>query len=481
MPVSRLSATSLAPLLLNAAVMALPSLLAHEACAHPSTNTVTYQGVLLESGVPIPDGSVTIEFRIYDNAEGGSLLDVVVVNDVMVTGGRFTAEVPLASGVFNGEDRWWGVTYQNVELSPRQKVSSVPYAMAAESLVPTLLDSEKGMVWVRGLGNNRGELVVGRQTNDDLTPSVPSNNAISIVGSNEPFGTEGSVGLWYKFSGAGSAGIRAYRGLNWDTHLQFMLNNFDAGTDNPVTRMELSPEGNLKLLSSIQNGVGLLRSNGGWENSSAPNSYYARMSHPNWFDVGGYYLRMQSTGTGARLTLSGDGSDQRPVAVFNCPTHVPVLVITGADIAERFDVASSSASTAPVKSVVRPGPGMVVSIDPQNQGRLVVSDTPYDTKVCGIISGANGLAVGAVLGVGSTSPYIDGEYPVAMAGRVWAHADESSHGSTITPGDRLTTSDVPGHVMKVMDESRAPGAVIGKAMTRRDEATGMVLVLVNLQ
>jgi hypothetical protein len=35
--------------------------------------------------------------------------------------------------------------------------------------------------------------------------------------------------------------------------------------------------------------------------------------------------------------------------------------------------------------------------------------------------------------------------------------------------------------MRVSDEQRAPGAVVGKAMTRVDPATGMVLVLVNLQ
>ena len=72
-----------------------------------------------------------------------------------------------------------------------------------------------------------------------------------------------------------------------------------------------------------------------------------------------------------------------------------------------------------------------------------------------------------------------GSVAVALTGRVWCWCD-ASYGP-ITPGDRLTTSDTPGHAMKVTDNQRAPGAVIGKAMTRLTEGKGLVLVLVNLQ
>ena len=48
-------------------------------------------------------------------------------------------------------------------------------------------------------------------------------------------------------------------------------------------------------------------------------------------------------------------------------------------------------------------------------------------------------------------------------------------------GDLLTTSDVPGHAMKVVDSGKAQGAVLGKAMTRLEGGRGLVLVLVSLQ
>ena len=49
------------------------------------------------------------------------------------------------------------------------------------------------------------------------------------------------------------------------------------------------------------------------------------------------------------------------------------------------------------------------------------------------------------------------------------------------PGDLLTTSDTPGHAMKVADRDKAQGAIIGKAMTSLKSGRGLVLVLVTLQ
>ena len=48
-------------------------------------------------------------------------------------------------------------------------------------------------------------------------------------------------------------------------------------------------------------------------------------------------------------------------------------------------------------------------------------------------------------------------------------------------GDLLTTSDTPGHAMRVGDPSRAFGAVIGKALAPLAAGRGMVPILVALQ
>lgn len=144
-------------------------------------------------------------------------------------------------------------------------------------------------------------------------------------------------------------------------------------------------------------------------------------------------------------------------------------ILGGADLAEPFDVSETHT----------PVPGMVVSIDPEHAGDLRVSTEAYDTKVAGIISGANGLSPGMTMR-DENGLHVDGKHPVAMTGRVWCYADASE--LEIKPGDRLTTSATPGHAMRADDVKLAPGSVIGKAMTPLAKGEkGLVLVLVNLQ
>lgn len=141
----------------------------------------------------------------------------------------------------------------------------------------------------------------------------------------------------------------------------------------------------------------------------------------------------------------------------------------GADFAERFDVALRNS-----EEIL---PGMVVSIDPDHMGGLTPSQQAYDRKVAGIISGGGGIRPGMVMGQEGT--LADGEFPVALSGRVYVYADESK--GTIEPGDLLTSADRPGFAMKVKNHKAAQGAIIGKAMGKVNPETGMVLILVSLQ
>ena len=72
-----------------------------------------------------------------------------------------------------------------------------------------------------------------------------------------------------------------------------------------------------------------------------------------------------------------------------------------------------------------------------------------------------------------------GASPVALTGRVYCWTDASA--GSVRPGDLLTTSDIPGHAMKVSDYRRAQGAILGKAMSSLESGKGLVLVLVTLQ
>jgi hypothetical protein len=148
-------------------------------------------------------------------------------------------------------------------------------------------------------------------------------------------------------------------------------------------------------------------------------------------------------------------------------------ILGGSDLSENFDVRGSEAlSTDAALTDVRPG--MVVAIDSENPGKLVVSRQAYDRRVAGVVSGAGGVKPGMVMGQEGT--VADGKHPVALTGRVYCWADASN--GPIEPGDLLTTSNTPGHAMKVKNHKKAQGAIIGKAMTSLTQGKGLVLVLV---
>jgi hypothetical protein len=168
-----------------------------------------------------------------------------------------------------------------------------------------------------------------------------------------------------------------------------------------------------------------------------------------------YGARLIYRPTDAELQVDGD-------VMFS----VPVLEIRGgADIVESFESSCGALE-----------PGTVVAIDPDRPGMLMCSSAAYDTKVAGVVSGAGGVNPGLMLG---QDDLFTGDTKVAMTGRVYVKC--TTEGGPVRPGDRLTTSSLAGHAMRVVDSSRADGAVIGKAMSPLEDGTGLVLVLVNLQ
>jgi UDP-N-acetylmuramyl tripeptide synthase len=150
--------------------------------------------------------------------------------------------------------------------------------------------------------------------------------------------------------------------------------------------------------------------------------------------------------------------------------HLYVSSITikgGSDLAEPFEISAADQKVSE---------GAVVVIDQANPGHLKLSSEPYDTRVAGVVSGANGVNPGIQM---QQQGLLEGGKNVALTGRVYVQADTSN--GAIKPGDLLTTSSTPGHAMKVTDHARAAGAILGKAMTGLSEGNGMVLLLVTLQ
>jgi len=199
--------------------------------------------------------------------------------------------------------------------------------------------------------------------------------------------------------------------------------------------------------------------------------------------VGSYAtVHAKNDGTGEVLWLSKNNAEGEFIVAFDEVanrrvfsvdkdgwTKVSVLeIVGGADLSEQFDVTGEDENVAP---------GMVVTIDAANPGKLALASTAYDRKVAGVVSGAGGVRPGMLMGQQGTMA--DGRHPIALTGRVWTWCDASN--GPIEPGDLLTTSAKPGHAMKVSDHQKAQGAIIGKAMSSLEADSGLVLILVSLQ
>jgi len=184
------------------------------------------------------------------------------------------------------------------------------------------------------------------------------------------------------------------------------------------------------------------------------------------------------TNNNIRMTLSGTGNlgigvispssrldVQGNVTIRDATSgSIAVELGTGLDYAEGFNVSEKEGISA----------GTVLCLDPDHPGNLMISGKTYDTKVAGIVAGANNLKSGVSLGSGNH------DVNVALAGRVYCNVDATE--TAIEVGDLLTTASTPGHAMKVTDPARSGGAILGKAMERMEKGKkGQVLVLVTLQ
>ncbi|HKW29350.1 MAG TPA: hypothetical protein VJT54_08450 [Verrucomicrobiae bacterium] len=189
--------------------------------------------------------------------------------------------------------------------------------------------------------------------------------------------------------------------------------------------------------------------------------------------AGAIYAYNYTAGTPLSLALNSPGGNvgigtltpQNTLDVNGITRTHSIIITGGSDLAEPFKMGGQKIPQ-----------GAVVVIDEERPGQVKMSNTAYDTHVAGVVSGANGINPGIALHQAGT---LEGDQNVALTGRVYVLADASR--GAIRPGDLLTTSDTPGHAMKATDHARAPGAILGKAMTGLSAGKGMVLVLVTLQ
>jgi photosystem II stability/assembly factor-like uncharacterized protein len=106
--------------------------------ANAQTSVFNYQGQLSENGAPA-GGIYDLRFAVYGSVSGGSPLAGPLTNNAVgVTNGLFTVALDFGSAVFDGSPRWLDIGVRPsgspvafTVLSPRQPLTSVPYAIRA--------------------------------------------------------------------------------------------------------------------------------------------------------------------------------------------------------------------------------------------------------------------------------------------------------------------------------------------------------------
>jgi len=438
--------------------------------------TFTYQGSLKDGGAPA-DGFYDMTFRLYSAVTGGSLLGVAGFG-VQVDDGVFTAELDFGANDFNNTDRWLEIIVNGTTLSPRQPITRSPYAIQTRGIFV----SEEGNV---GIGSTlAAELLTLRgpdanllmlSQGNDFGPKMILRNTASGIStvhgtvSFEDSNPRASIGYVKPFIGPDGLQLQSSNSL---TTLK-LTDNGTMGINN------LSPEAPLHVTGWIltdgpSSAVSVRNPNNvtasvtlGWHNDVSR----IRIGGEGAGAAGG--LDIQRTANVSLMRILHNGNvglgTTNPTAKLhvNGNARVNVLEVTGADLAERFPTSGGS--------VIEPG--MVVEFDPEMPGSLRLASGAYSRLVAGVVSGANGLPAGTVMG---NLPGSENSPAIALTGRVWVQCDASVRG--IETGDLLTTSSTPGHAMSVTDHERAMGSVIGKAITGLERGeSGMVLVLVGLQ
>jgi len=471
--------------------------------SYAGAQAFTYQGMLKEGSAPA-NGAYDFEFRLFTAALGGSQVgSTVSVNDLSVQQGLFTVSLNFGAigATWTGADRFLEIrvrpgasTGAFTTLSPRVKINPTPYSFySSQALWRGLLDVPAGFAdgidndttYTAGAGLQLSGTTFSIATNgvtngmlasDAASLSKVSGGLMHSTGARIGVGTNSPLAAFQIDAAAGNDVFRARAGTI--TRLIVLEDGkVGIGGSSPAARLQVdadstSGEDILRLRSASTTRV--VVSNEGrvgiGVGSGTPD---AQLIVDGAFNVAPFRVRTEdSAGTATtRLIVTAAGNvgigttapDQK--LVVNGTAKVDVLQIVGADVAEKFPVLGEIA------------PGMVVEIDPDHPGHLRKARGAYNTRVVGVVSGANNLPPGAILGHLEGS---ENHTPIAMSGRVWVYADATQ--CAIEPGDLLTTADKPGYAMKARDLRQSHGAILGKAMTHLEKGkTGMVLVVVNLQ
>lgn len=241
--------------------------------AIPLGDVFTYQGELMEAGVPA-NGVYTFNVYFYDTQSGGNLITTQPNLTVPVNNGLFNMKLDITSFPFQGEEVWIELEIviiirgvgANEILSPRQLITTTPYAIQAYFVSAGGVNSDaiqNEAITSNKLANgsvthskmdvnsiNGSNIINGTITADDInnssiqqriTGTCPQGESIREISSAGTVTCElddsgGGPIDWRLNGNAGTASGIHFIGTTDNQSLEFKVNN--------ITALKLSPTNN---------------------------------------------------------------------------------------------------------------------------------------------------------------------------------------------------------------------------------------------
>jgi hypothetical protein len=185
--------------LLAALLMVCLSLVTVEA----QQTAFTYQGKLTDNGSPA-NGNYDLQIALFDSATGGAQIgSTQTLTSVSVTAGVFTVTLDFGASAFSGANRFLEISTRAsgggafTLLSPRQQISSTPYAV--RSLSSGNADAAANAQQLGGVEANQYVQTNDARMSDSRAPTTGSSNYIQNTTSQQ---TDSN----FSISGNGAAG-----------------------------------------------------------------------------------------------------------------------------------------------------------------------------------------------------------------------------------------------------------------------------------
>lgn len=146
---------------------------------HAQSTAFTYQGRLNDNG-SATTGSYDLQFAVYDAASNGNSVGSALTNSATsVSNGLFVVQLDFGAAIFNGSDRWLEIGVRTngsagafTILSPRQQITSMPYAIQSANATSATMAASANSV---SAANISGTLALAQ-----LPGVLVTNNSSSV-------------------------------------------------------------------------------------------------------------------------------------------------------------------------------------------------------------------------------------------------------------------------------------------------------------